>query len=145
MTLMTPHIKTIFVKSEFEKTYREKTIRRKTGKMKEGLFGGLKPEKIKEKKLVLDRVSDCKIDGSATSDSVNQVITDLVKEGFKILSITPVTSGSYKYDYRIGSISSNKRIFSDTESVYGNSGYSYGYGFSYTEGVLILAEHEKDT
>jgi len=140
---MSPHIKTIFVQSEFEKIYREKTVHRETGKMKKGLFGGIKPEKIKEKKLVLDSVSDCKIDGRATSDSVNQVITDLVKEGFKILSITPVTSGSYKYDYRKGSISSSPRILYDTESVYGDSGYSYGYGFSYTEGVLILAEHER--
>ena len=76
---------------------------------------------------VLNR-SDCEIDGKKFSEDINQTISELETEGYEVVSVTPVTSGRYKYDYEAPIINAADR-----------ASFGWGYGFSYTEGVNILA------
>lgn len=68
--------------------------------------------------------SDCLVDGETLSVDVNNVIEELINKGLKIISITPITSGQYEFYKAVGMI---------VAPVCG------GYGYSYTEGVLITA------
>lgn len=129
----------VFVKAHFAPKFRERIVKRATGRMTKGFLGQEKEEKVKEAIMVEDGHSDCEIDGARLAKDVENSIRDLTHIGFAVGAIVPITSGSYRYDYREGSISSRERVFGNTEAVSGSSGYSYGYGFSYTEGVLIVA------
>lgn len=82
--------KTIFVQANFQ--------------TKSGFFGGDKPTD--------------KIDTEQLNNDLQAEITKLNNDGYKITSITPVTSGNDSY----------------------RNGVGYGYGYSYTEGLIILAE-----
>ncbi len=126
--------KVVFVKSDFQQTFKETEIRRETGKMKKGLLGGSKPETVKEKTWVPVGVSDSAVDGDQLAINIANAISDLARDGFHSTTMLPITSGSYRYEYREGKIKSRERILGYTEKVSGSSGYSYGYGFSYTEG-----------
>lgn len=59
---------------------------------------------------------------------------------FRIILISPITSGRYNYQYSSQGISSSPRLLSDTEKVSGGGSYGFGYGYSYTEGVLICID-----
>ncbi len=73
---------------------------------------------------------DSEVDGQALSEAVAREIQTLNREGFRITSITPVTSGAYGFE----------REFRRHWESWFSAGAGYGYGYSYTEGVLILAE-----
>ena len=68
------------------------------------------------------RLSDCMVDGSKLALDVQDKIDSLTVQGFKVKNIIPITSGSYEF---------YKNMFSTN---------GFGYGFSYTEGLLIYAE-----
>ncbi|WP_175443594.1 hypothetical protein [Chryseobacterium taeanense] len=57
-----------------------------------------------------------------------------------IISIVPISSGRYNYQYSSEVISSSRRMFSETEKVIGGRSYGLGYGYIYTEGVLLCLE-----
>jgi hypothetical protein len=65
--------------------------------------------------------SDCQIDGERLADDISKSINKLETDGFEVVNISNINSGSYKSDY-----SSSDR-----------SSYGWGYGFSISEGVLI--------
>lgn len=114
--------KTIFVSSKF-KVIQERFSENKN--QSESLWLGKKEipkEKIKYE--ANHKYSDCLVDGHKLSEDVEEAINQLSKENFKVVSITPITSGSYE-------------VFSGLSNYNG-----YGYGFSYTEGMLIYAEKE---
>ena len=63
--------------------------------------------------------ADTKSINSANSQ-INECIKKHNKLGYKVISITPLTSGNYDYDNM-------------TE-------FSYGYGYSFTSGIIIVFE-----
>jgi hypothetical protein len=87
-----------------------------TGETKTGIFG--KEIKITRgvSEKVLDGYSDSKIDGQRLSEDIQKAVDNLNKKGYEVICISEVTSGNYS----IGS-----------ESV---------FGYSYTEGVNIIAK-----
>ena len=115
----------VFVKSDFQKIFKEAKVRRETGKMKKGLFGGTKPETVKERAWVPDRISDSAVDGDQLAQDIAKAISDLARDGFHPTTMLPITSGDYQYEYREGKISSRERLLGYTEKVRGSSGYSY--------------------
>ena len=72
------------------------------------------------------------------ASDLDDAISELSEKGYEFVSITPVTSGAYNYDYKSSGVSSSKRIISGTEKVSGGGSYGYGYGYSYTEGFMLL-------
>ena len=124
--------KVVYVKAYFKPLMKEQTVKVPTGEVKKGLFGGQKEVTRKEKQLVeTDEFSDCSVDGERLTADIDQAVAALNNEGYEVISITPVTSGSYQYRYQ-----TDKWV--STTGGWG-WGYGYGYGFSMTEGVTILA------
>lgn len=112
----------------------------KTGKTKRTLLGGTKEETRQEKVWEQTGYSDCEIDGHAFAEILNAEIAALEADGAHIVEFIPLQSG--QYDYKADGIKS-RRSYSlwdnqATEKVTG--GASFGYGYSYTIGVLIVYE-----
>ncbi len=64
--------------------------------------------------------SDSIIDDEALAENVRESIEELNQEGYEVLSVTPVTSAEYKSG--------------------GEYNLSYGYGYSYTSSLIIIAK-----
>ncbi|GIU33526.1 hypothetical protein L2719_07970 [Shewanella schlegeliana] len=76
--------------------------------------------------------STCKIDSDRLNADLQQALETLNQDGYKVVQITPVTSGDFAF----------KDHFSDPHLL-GNGVTTeggYGYGFSYTDSLIILAE-----
>ncbi|MDP9154659.1 MAG: hypothetical protein M3O74_10455 [Pseudomonadota bacterium] len=131
--------KTVFVKARFKPIYKDVSVKVQTGESKTGLFGGQKD--ITRTEIQRQQVgwSDCEIDGPRLAEDVSAAVAQLNAEGFDVTNITEITSGNYRYEYSSQGVTSSKRILSETEKVSGGGSYGWGYGYSFTEGVLILA------
>lgn len=76
--------------------------------------------------------STCKVDSDRLDADLRQTIESLNQDGYKVVQITPVISGDFAF----------KDHFSDPHLL-GNGVTTeggYGYGFSYTDSLVILAE-----
>ena len=108
--------KVVFVKSYFAKIATDKGEQMWAAKPKTSEF----------------EYSTCKIDSERLNNELQQAITTLNQQGFKVVQITPVTSGDFAF----------KEHFSDPHLL--GNGVSteggYGYGFSYTDSLIVLAE-----
>ncbi len=95
-----------------------------TGRYEKTLFG---KKEITETKKELKRTgsSDCKVDGSMLTQHLQELVDKLDKHGYRVISVTPVISGAY-----------------DVKSVGVHGGA--GFGFSYTEGLIVVAESDQD-
>lgn len=124
--------KVVYLEAPFKPIFEERSVSVPTGETKKGLFGGEKEVTRTERRMVETGVSDSRIDGEALSRTISQVISELNTDGYEVISITPITSGSYAYE----EISSSARFTRETESI---NGGGYGYGYSFTSGVLLLA------
>jgi hypothetical protein len=113
--------KTVWVPSNYAPTYREELYEVKTGER--GLLGGDKTRT--EKRSVQAGYSDNWIDGPRLQADCQQAIEKLNAEGYEVISMTPVESGRYAHDHKV--------FYS------GNSAAGWGYGFSVTSGIIILA------
>jgi len=131
--------RTVFVDAYFQPTYKEVTVGVPTGETKRGLFGGEKALMRHEKQLQQVGWSDSKIDGARLARDLDEAIQTLNQDGYDVVSVTPVTSGAYRYQYDAKGVTSSKRLLSETERVSGGGSYGFGYGYSYTEGMLIVA------
>lgn len=133
-------LKTIFIPAYFKPILQNVAEDVPTGETKKNWLGS---EKQITKKIVSEKIvgwSDSEIDGERLSDDINKEIEKWASKNIRIISISPITSGRYNYQYSSQGISSSQRIFSETEKVSGGGSYGYGYGFSYTEGVLVCIE-----
>tara|TARA_R110002012_G_scaffold67545_4_gene175988 strand:- start:791 stop:1000 length:210 start_codon:yes stop_codon:yes gene_type:complete len=65
------------------------------------------------------------------SQSIDKAVSTLNSEGYKVVSVTPITSGEYDWKTKVDTFTGNGE---------GGYGYAYGYGYSYTEGVTIIGE-----
>ena len=90
----------------------------------QGLFHGKKLEKApvygEEKYWEHKSFSDTENDGEKFNRLIEEAVAKLDNEGFKVISVTPVVSGKYSYGAMIEG--------------------GYGFGYSYTSGVTILAQ-----
>lgn len=130
--------KTVLIKSYFAAVGKDVTVEKPTGETKKGFFGGEKEVTKKEKQWKQTGWSDCKIDTERLASDLEKAVVLLNSEGYKIQSITPITSGQYRY--KAEGIKSSARIIGDTEAVSG--GVSYGYGYSYTDSLIVVAEKD---
>ncbi len=117
--------KVVFVKAYFVPVGKNEVVKVPTGEKKKG-FLGVESEVMKEeRKWVQTGFSDSMIDTSRLTKDMQEAIEQLNKEGYEVVSVTHVISGSYNYDW--------KHAAGDTWA------YSYGYGYSYTDGLMVVA------
>lgn len=117
-----------YVNSHFKPVGKEINRKISTGEKKKGFFGGEKEVMKTVKGFEQTGYSDSWIDGERLTKDISISVANLNKEGYEVVSITPVISGQYDYYYN-----------STGRGHDGDSGYGYGYGYSYTEGVVIIA------
>jgi hypothetical protein len=122
--------KVVYVKANFKPIGEEVTVKVSTGETTKGFFGGEKEVTVKKKEWRQTGWSDREIDGECLSNDISEAVEKLNQEGYEVIAIQSITSG--KYNYRIDKFSSHMNT-ADTCS-------SYGYGYSYTEGVTIIAK-----
>lgn len=136
--------KVVFVRAHGKPVYKEKKVEVPTGETKKDWLGKEVVLTRTETRTELAGESDCKIDGERLANDINETIASLAEDGYSILSIQEVTSGSYAYKYQSMELTSQKRLVGGTEAVSGEGGFGYGYGFGYTSGILLLAEKKQD-
>jgi len=119
---MSNPIKTVFVKSHFAPIFEDVDEQVETGEVKKTLLSGSVPIT----KIVTTRKqtgqSDCEIDSQRLSEDIEKYSNQLANEGYDIISILPVISGSWRHNTNLS----------------GSAGWGYGYGYSYTDGVTIV-------
>jgi hypothetical protein len=123
--------KIIYVRAFFKPVGEEVTVEISTGETKKNFLGIETKVVEKQKKWQQTGSSDCRIDGERLADDINEAVAKLNEDGYEIIAIESVISGSYNYKWDKYDSSSNTSA---------NTCYSYGYGFSYTEGVTIIAK-----
>lgn len=131
--------KVVYVKARFKPVGEDVTVKVPTGEKKKGFFGGEKDITRKETQWKQTGWSDCEIDGERLANDVANVVAQLNRDGYEVVSVLPVISGNYFYKYQAQGVTSQKRILSETEAVSGGASYGFGYGYSYTEGVSVIA------
>ena len=80
-----------------------------------------------------DTFSDSEIDGAALAILVEKAMNDLLELGFNIDQVTPITSG--RYDYML---EANNKFVGKSAAA------GLGFGYSYTEGMLISASMDNN-
>ena len=123
--------KVVHVPAYFAPVGENRTVKVPTGETKKGLFGGEKEVMKKEKQWVQTGYSDCEVDSERLADDLERSIADLNSSGYEVVSVTPVTSGSYEWKYNVSSGGTNGN---------GYGGYGYGYGYSYTNSLIVVAK-----
>lgn len=68
--------------------------------------------------------SQSKVNAEKLSNDLREAIDELNADGYEVINITPVISGSFDYQH-------------DTIA---SGGYGYGYGFSYTDSLIVVAK-----
>jgi pantoate kinase len=108
--------KVVYVPAHKAPMFKRVVRKESTGDTKTGIFG----REIKLTRGVSEKVlsgySDSKIDGQRLSKDIQKAVDNLNKKGYEVICISEVTSGSYAWD-----------------------GHKH-YGYSYTEGVNIIAK-----
>ena len=123
--------KIVYIPAFFEPVGEDKIIEVPTGEKKKGFFGGEKDVTREETKWEQIGWSDCLIDSERLANDLAMEVEKLNREGFEIVSVTPITSGSYDWKYKTGTFIGAGE---------GGYGYAYGYGFSYTNSLIITAK-----
>ena len=134
--------KVVYVAAYFAPIGKEVTVKVPTGETKKGLFGGEKQVTVKEKQWQQTGWSDSQIDGARLAKDIAAAVDELNANGYRVSSITPITSGNYdfKYQYKEGSGGGGSSSY--INGISGAFGYGYGYGYSYTTGVVIVANNQ---
>lgn len=78
--------------------------------------------------------SACVVKGFMLSVEIQAALSELEKDGYEVIAITPVISGAWQGDHKTEVIGSKASPYS------GGWGWGYGYGYSVTEGVIITAK-----
>ncbi len=125
----------VYVPAFFKAIGENVTKKVPTGETKKGFFGGEKELTKEVTEWVQTGYSDKWIDGDRLSKDISKAVSKLNNDGYEVISVTPITSGNYSYNYAYkGAYGSGSLIEG------GGYGYGYGYGYSYTEGVTIIAK-----
>lgn len=120
--------KVVFVKTTFKELFVKKNVEVVSDEKDQQKLGVQTDVIKKEKKYVSKGRSDKEIDGVQLANDLQDEIFKLNSDGYFVTSISPITSGEYKYD--------SSSPFHNSRDA---ASYGWGYGFSYTEGMLIVA------
>ena len=115
--------RTVFIRAPFKVV-----SELKAGEYDRGFFG----KQVVEEDI--QELSKSEIDGEKLALLVGEAIAELNRNGYRIVSLTPVTSGAFDSH---GNVVRSSDVW---QEVSGAHSISYGYGYSYTEGIIILAE-----
>ena len=120
--------------------YEVQTIRRQTGtRTVERHKGLLKPEKVLKEEAVYEYVeepiptgqqSDTTPNSYALGQSVEDACNELAKDGYQVMSITPILRGVHGHQLQPGTLKKGTGV----------TGYSFGFGYSLTDSILIVAQ-----
>lgn len=80
--------------------------------------------------------STCEIDGNVFTEQITVVINAMNLEGYEVVSVTPIISGAYSYM----EINSSRAGIENRQEIHGGG---YGYGYSHTEGMVIVGRKQK--
>ena len=80
--------------------------------------------------------STCKVDNQRLNADLQIAIENLNHDGYKVVQITPVLSGDFGFEDHF----SDPHLLGNGVTTSGG----YGYGFSYTDSLIILAEQVTD-
>lgn len=116
--------KVVFVQAYFAAIGKEQVVKVPTGEKKKGFLGGESDVTKDEKKWVQTGFSDKQIDTERLTKDLQEAIARLNKDGYEVVSVTDVISGNYNYKW---------------ESWGGPSSGGAGWGYSYTDGLMIVA------
>lgn len=117
----------IYVPAQFSAVGKYRNVKVPTGETRRNILGNKVPETRTEQEWQITGYSDKEVDGVRLAKDMDTAVARLSSEGYRVVSVTPVTSGNYDHD-NFGGI--------------GRDG-GYGYGYSYTEGIIIVAERIK--
>ncbi|MBV8272950.1 MAG: hypothetical protein JO067_11840 [Cupriavidus sp.] len=122
--------KIVYVEAFFKPVGKEVTRKVPTGETTKGFLGFEKEVTKKVTEWQQTGYSNREIDGQRLSADIDVAVRQLNREGYEVVSVTPVISGAYdfKYEVKFGGVN------------HGGGGYGYGYGYSYTEGVTIIGK-----
>ncbi len=131
--------KVVLIKAHFVTEYEELLHKVPSGQYEKGLF---------RQKMIMETVTEqvekgtskSKIDSERLASDLQESINDLNAQGYKIRQILPVISGDYDYLYSNEGISSSPRMFNGTEKIGGGASFGLGYGYSFTDSLIIIAE-----
>lgn len=115
--------KVVYISSYFKPVGKHVTKVVSTGEKKSGLFGGEKDVTKKITEWEQTGYSDTDIDGERLASDLSKAVEELNKNGYEIVSVTETTSGRYHW--------ATKGI--------NDGGLGYGYGYSITEGLVVVA------
>ena len=116
--------KVVYVEAFFQPVGITKTVKEPTGDKTKNIWGNERDVMAKFKKWEQTGWSDCLIDGKRLAADIEKAVQSLNSEGYEVVSVTMITSGSHKWDAVLRQ----------------QSGYGYGYGYSFTEGSVIVAK-----
>jgi hypothetical protein len=117
--------KVVFVQAYFAPIGKNQVVKVPTGEKKKGLFGNETDVTRDETRWVQTGFSDTLVDTVRLEKDMQQIVENLNKDGYEVVSVTSVNSGAYNYEYK--------------KEAGAAWGYSYGYGYSYTDGLMIVA------
>ncbi len=92
-----------------------------TGEKAKNHWGLVTKVYVEETEWVKTGISDCRIDSLRLSKDLANAIETLNNDGYEVVTVTPITSGTY-----------DKGIFMIGDG-------SYGYGYSYTNSLIVTA------
>ncbi|MFC4163889.1 hypothetical protein ACFOWU_09500 [Epilithonimonas zeae] len=108
-------IKTIFIPAHFKPIIQNVADNVPTGETKKNWLG---QEKQITRRIVSPKIvgwSDSEVDGKRLSKDITDELEKLSSQNVRVISIVPVSSGRYNYQYSSEGISSSRRVFSETE------------------------------
>jgi len=118
--------KVVFVKAKFKQIGEMRVIKVPTGEKKKGIMGATTDIFREERQWVVTGTSNKEIDGESLAQDLQQAINALNKDGYTCVSVTQVLSGNY--DHKVGGGDN-----------WGNGAHAYGYGYSFTDGMIVVA------
>jgi hypothetical protein len=126
---------TVFVQANFRPHIVREAVKIPTGETTTSFFGLLQKDETRTEWQERQKGYSSQIDGQKLASDVSKAIRDKSRDGFTVQSVTPITSGDWAYN--------TGELHSGANGMQGHFGYSYGYSF--TEGVMIVFIKETNT
>lgn len=115
----------VYVPAHFTDVGRYEKVEVPTGKTVKTFFGQELDVTRTEERFIKTGSSDCDVHGQRLAEDIERAVAQLNHEGYEVVTITPITTGSYRAVRENG--------------LFGELNEGFGYGFSYTKGVVITA------
>ena len=125
--------KVVHIQAYFMPEYEDKKVKVATGETRKTIFGGEKEVTRKEIQRVQKGWSETFIDTERLASDLDTQVKKLNDDGYEVVSVTPITSGTYSFKYDVSS-------GGNSNNGYGGYGYGYGYGYSYTASLIVTAK-----